>query len=514
MRKRKKNFSGAKLFRMQKFISKALALGIAMSFATSAKAEDVESMIIDTTKPTTAFPHFWEHMFGSCRAVLSLRDGYRKDLDNTKRIVDIRYVRFHGIFHDDVGIYNEDAAGNPVYNWTYVDQIYDGLLDHGVRPFVELSFMPNKLAASSMPHSFWYKPNVSPPKSYEKWGELIRAFTQHVVERYGIDEVSHWYFECWNEPNLDFWGGKPSEDTYYQLYDATAKAVKSVNPRLSVGGPATAQAAWIDRFIAHCFNNKVPVDFVTTHVYGNDSGPNVLGISTPVPRADMVALAVRKVYDQVKASPMPNLPIIWSEYNAAYDNTQEITDSEYMGPWIANNISRCDGLQNDMSFWTFSDVFEEGGVAKTPFYGGFGLIAPSNIPKASFNAMAMLHRLGEQRIPLDSKNALATTRGEGEIAVAVWNYVEPGTVGRTQTYRLRLDGKPIKTYTQQVLDAEHGSVLTKFKALGSPAFPSRAQHAELLNAAAPPAIQRINPAAPSEITIQLAPNALALLEIN
>jgi xylan 1,4-beta-xylosidase len=228
----------------------------------------------------------------------------------------------------------------------------------------------------------------------------------------------------------------------------------------------------------------------------------------------MVALAVRKVHDQVKASPMPQLPIIWSEYNAAYDNTQEITDSDYMGPWIANNIAQCDGLQDDMSFWTFSDVFEEGGVAKSPFYGGFGLIAPGNIPKASFNAMAMLHRLGDKRIALTAPNALATTRGDGKIAVAVWNYVEPGTTGRTSVYKLHLGGKTIKAYTQQVLDANHGSALTKFKALGSPAFPSRAQQAELMKAAEPPVIENLRPAAPSDITIELAPNALAVLEID
>lgn len=501
---------------MQKLINRILALTatLALCGSSTALAQDATQVIeIDTSKSTTAFPHFWERMFGSGRAVLSLRDSYRKDLESTKRALDVRFIRFHGIFHDELGIYNEDAAGNPVYNWTYLDQIYDGLLERGVKPFVELSFMPNKLAAASMPHAFWYKPNVSPPKSHDRWAELIRQFAQHCVERYGIDEVSQWYFECWNEPNLDFWGGKPAEETYYQLYDATAKAVKSVNSRLRVGGPATAQAAWVDRFIKHCVDNKVPVDFVTTHVYGNDSGPNVLGINTPVPRSDMVALAVRKVYDQVKASPLPDIPIIWSEYNAAYDNTQPITDSEYMGPWIANNISRCDGLQSDMSFWTFSDVFEEGGVAKNPFYGGFGLIAPGGIPKASFNAMAMLHRLGEQRIPVKSANVIATTRGDGKIAIAVWNYVEPGSAGKTERFKLHLGGKTVKTYTLQVLDAQHGSALTKFKEMGSPAFPSREQHAELMKAAAAPEIKTMQPAEREEIVVELAPNALAVLEV-
>ncbi len=140
----------------------------------------------------------------------------------------------------------------PIYNWSYVDQIYDGLLANGVRPFVELSFMPTALAASQKPHPFWYKPLPNPPRSYEKWGELVGAFTRHLEDRYGADEVRQWYFEVWNEPNIDFWTGKPAQSTYFELYDAAASAVKEVDGRLRVGGPATAQAAWVGDFIRHC----------------------------------------------------------------------------------------------------------------------------------------------------------------------------------------------------------------------------------------------------------------------
>ena len=148
-------------------------------------------------------------MFGSGRAILSLRDSYRRDLREVKQITGFEYVRFHAIFHDEVGVYDQDASGKPIYNFSYVDQIYDGLLENGVRPFVELSFMPEKLAAQRTYQSFWYKPIVSPPQDYEKWSDLISQFAQHLIDRYGIDEVSQWYFEVWNEPNLDFWAGDP-----------------------------------------------------------------------------------------------------------------------------------------------------------------------------------------------------------------------------------------------------------------------------------------------------------------
>ncbi|MGA2571216.1 MAG: glycosyl hydrolase family 39, partial [Terracidiphilus sp.] len=200
-----------------------------------------ETIEIDAQAHATPFPHFWEGTFGSGRAILSLRESYRDDLRAVKAIADFRYVRFHAILHDEVGVYNEDAHGNPVYNFAYVDQIYDGLLKNGVRPFVEISFMPRKLAADlDALHSFWYKPNVSPPRNMDDWDELIRRFAQHLVDRYGIDEVSQWYFEVWNEPNIDFWYGAPRQSTYFDLYAHTARTLKSVSPRLRVGGPATA----------------------------------------------------------------------------------------------------------------------------------------------------------------------------------------------------------------------------------------------------------------------------------
>jgi xylan 1,4-beta-xylosidase len=268
-----------------------------------------------------------------------------------------------------MGVYDEDAQGRPVYNFSYVDRVYDGLLENGVKPFVELSFMPRKLAANLTPHPFWYKPFLSPPNDPAKWGALIEAFTKHLVDRYGKDEVEKWYFEVWNEPNIDFWDGVPKQATYFQLYDETAAAVKKVDPKIRVGGPATAQAAWVDSFIAHCTQNRVPFDFVSTHVYGNDTSKDVFGNDVPIPRRDMVARAVKKVYDQVKTLAAPDTPIIWSEYNATYMTQQEVTDSAFMGPWLANNIRECDGLANIMSYWTFSDVFEEQGVVKTPSTG-------------------------------------------------------------------------------------------------------------------------------------------------
>ena len=402
-----------------------------------------------------------------------------------KTMTGIEYVRFHAIFHDEVGVYDEDSQGRPIYNWSYVDQIYDGLLANGVRPFVEMSFMPRKLAASLEPHAFWYKPLPSPPKDYGKWEDLVYNFTAHLVERYGVAEVEQWYFEVWNEPNIDFWTGSPKQSTYFDLYDHAARAIKRVNSGLRVGGPATAQAAWISAMIDHCVKNRVPLDFVSTHVYANDTAEDVFGTHEALPRSDMVARAVRKVFEEVRQSSLPKLPVYWSEYNASYKNEVDVTDSAFMGPWLANNIRLSDGFTNGMSYWTFSDVFEEQGVIKKPFYGGFGLIAEGGIPKAAFQAFAMLHRLGNQRLDPDLRDALVTRRPDGTLAIAVWNYAPPGENGATKQMHVVVKGwTGTPRYRVEIVDEQHGSALAVWRAMGSPAWPTQDQFAKLRRAAA------------------------------
>jgi xylan 1,4-beta-xylosidase len=473
-----------------------------------------QEITVDASAPAHPFPHFWERMFGSGRAILSLRESYRSDLRETKRITGFEYVRFHAIFHDEVGVYDEDKDGQPIYNFSYVDQIYDGLLENHVRPFIELSFMPKKLTSDpNALHPFWYKQNVAPPKDWNKWEQLVENFTRHLVNRYGVDEVAQWYFEVWNEPNIDFWAGNPKEETYYELYDHAARAIKRVSPRLRVGGPATAQAAWVDRFLAHCKEKNVPVDFASTHVYGNDKAEDVFGTHEKIPRTQMVCRAVRKVHDQIAASPYPNTPLIWSEFNADYGNDRKVTDSAFMGPWMADTIRQCDGLTQMMSYWTFSDVFEEQGVVKTPFYGGFGLLAERGIPKAAFNDFALLHQLGDARLEVNSDSALVTRRKDGSLAIAAWNLFLPEETGSPKTFTFHfknLGGAHSARIT--IVDGEHGSPLPAWETLGRPVSPSLQQIEAMRKAAPIPSPQRQD-LKNGSLTLTLQPHALALIEI-
>jgi xylan 1,4-beta-xylosidase len=479
---------------------------------TATQEQKPQVIVVDATAPAHAFPHFWEQMFGSGRAILSLRESYRRDLREVKQITDFRYVRFHAILNDEVGVYGEDAEGKPVYNFSYVDQIYDGLLANGVRPFVEISFMPKKLAAREIYQAFWYHPNVSPPKSWTAWDDLMTAFAKHLIERYGIDEVSQWYFEVWNEPNLDFWGGEPRQATYWALYDHTARTLKAVSPQLRVGGPATAQAAWVDEFIKHCHDENVPVDFVSTHVYGNDKSEDVFGTHEEIPRDQMVCRAVRKVHEQIRASAMPDVPLIWSEFNASYKNEPDVTDAAYMGPWLADTIRQCDGMTQMMSYWTFSDVFEEQGVVREPFYGGFGLIAAGGIPKPAFNAFKLLHELGDQRIEVRSDSALVTRKKDGTLVVAVWNYAPPGENGPTKSVTLQFKDFDPKQASVSIVGPTDGNSRAAYEKMGAPHYPTQDQIRELRKAAklAPPSAQEITD---HQLTLTIPSHGLDAVEL-
>ncbi|HEY4000841.1 MAG TPA: glycosyl hydrolase family 39 [Candidatus Xenobia bacterium] len=440
----------------------------------AAFAQDVE---FDLTQAGRPFPHVWEQTFGSGRAILTLRDSWRQDARAVHAITGFKYVRFHAIFHDEVGLCRPDG-----YNFTYIDQIYDGLLQNGLKPYVELGFMPKALASQPpVYHAFWYQQITSPPADYGKWDAMIGAFARHLVDRYGIDEVARWPFEVWNEPNIDFWAGDPKEATYYELYDHTARALKRVSPRLQVGGPATAQAAWVDRFIAHCVSQDVPVDFISTHVYANDTAHDVFGTDEHIDREHMVARAVAKVHDQIAASARPHLPLVFSEFNASYANEVDVTDSPYMGPWLASTIAQVDGLVNVMAYWCVSDVFEEQGIARRPFYGGFGLLAPGGIPKSSFNAFALLHKLGDRRLPC---RAGLLTRTRTGYAAALWNYTAPDEGGADKIFHVHVKGAALHHARLWRVDETHGNALAAWVAMGRPDFPTRPQQAALRSAGA------------------------------
>jgi xylan 1,4-beta-xylosidase len=489
-----------------------LALILLAALLTVQVGHAQEKIEIDAQAQATPFPHYWEQMFGSGRAILSLRESYRDDLRAAKQVADFRYVRFHAILHDELEVYSEDEHGNPVYNFSYVDQVYDGLLKNGVKPFVEISFMPKKLAFNpDALHPFWYKQNVSPPKSMERWDNLVKHFAQHLVDRYGIDEVATWYFEVWNEPNIDFWNGIPRQRSYFDLYAHTARDVKSVSPRLRVGGPATAAAAWIGDFLNFTTENHVPVDFVSTHGYADDTAEDLFGTKEDIPMDERVCRAAAKVRGEMKASAQPDLPLIWSEWNV--QGMMNARDTIFVGPALANTVRLCDGLVTMLSFWTFSDVFEEGGPIAKPFAGMFGLRAKGGINKPSYYAYGLLHQLGDTRLANASKDVIVTKTVGGGLVIAAWDLVDPGQHGSTQVIdfafrHVALDAR----VTIQRVDADYGNVLRAYAAMGEPLDPAPEQVYQLNRETALPSPEETT-LHDGQLRLSLTPNALALIKI-
>jgi xylan 1,4-beta-xylosidase len=494
----------------------ATALALALTAPAGAQTSVQQQININTRAPATPFPHFWEQMFGSGHANLAMRASYRRDLREVKHVTDFDYVRFHGILDDENGVYTEDQHGNPVYNFQYVDQIYDGLLKNGVRPLVEISFMPKQLAFNpDALHVFWYHPNVSPPKSWKKWDGLIQAFARHLVNRYGINEVSQWYFEVWNEPNIDFWGGIPRQQSYFELYAHTARDLKSVSPRLRIGGPATAAASWVPQFLDYMHTHNVPVDFVSTHGYADDTVWNLFHTHQNIPQDERVCKAIEMVDSQIAASPTPHLPLLWTEWNVqGHDN---IRDTTFVGPAVANTIRQCDGKVKMMSFWTFADVFEEGGPIAYPFSGQFGLIAEGGIKKPSYYDFSLLHQLGNVRLANPSKDAIVTRTKNGNLAIAVWNLVDPGkgglVNGPTAHITLNFTGLPAEaTATVSRVDDKHGNTLALYRKMGSPQYPTMNQIAELnKDSSLPPPTER--KIVDGHLDLTLEPNTLLMVKV-
>jgi xylan 1,4-beta-xylosidase len=286
-----------------------------------------------------------------------------------------------------------------------------------------------------------------------------------------------------------------------------------VNQRLRIGGPATAQAAWVDAIIVHTTKEHIPLDFVSTHAYGNDAAMDIVGHAEDVAPHQMLGVAIDKVHKQIAASSRPDIPLIWSEFNATYMSEREITDSVYMGPWLAKTISESDGKVNLMSYWTFSDVFEEQGVIRAPFFGGFGLIAIDHLPKPAFNVFRLLHSLGDERLPAEGNDVLVTRKKDGTLVLAAWNLAEPGVNVPAKSITLSFQGvKGNAAVSISRVDHAHGDVLAAYDKMGAPMYPSQEQLRQLREVEHPDQPEKSHLHAGS-ITLVVPVQGLAVVEV-
>ncbi|MCA1593742.1 MAG: beta-xylosidase [Acidobacteria bacterium] len=421
------------------------------------------------SEPTTALPHFWEHTVGSCHAPLALRADWQRHLKRCHDELGFRHVRFHGLLSDDVGtlICHEEKF---LYSFFNADQIFDFLLSIGMKPFVELSFMPLALSSGGTT-VFKYAANVTPPRDYKEWTALIRKLVSHWVGRYGVREVREWFFEVWNEPNLkEFWTG--TQGDYFNLYRHTVHAIKGVDASLRVGGPATAKNEWIEEFLDFCELNSLPVDFVTTHHYPTDAFGGE-GDDTEAQLAKSRRSVLREQTQDTHRR-AGGRPLYYTEWNASSNPRDPLHDEPYAAAFVAKTIMEAAGLVEGYSFWTFSDIFEENYFPSVPFHGGFGLMNLHGIPKPTYRTYQLLHALGTEQLVVDGAHETVdgwVVRNDHSLTVLLTNHALPRHPIRTEHVSFKLTNTPpsCSAYVQRI-DMAHANAKRVWKEMGEPEY--------------------------------------------
>jgi xylan 1,4-beta-xylosidase len=429
-----------------------LAAGLAALFIAGAVgAADTNAPIrmisADRDQVSGPLDTMFKFCVGAGRANEGLRADWQRQLTVAHRECGFQYIRMHGLFTDDMAVYRTDNQGHAEYNWQYVDELFDFLHRIGMKPFVELGFMPNAMASGSKT-IFWWRGNVTPPKDMSKWADLVRAFVIHERDRYGDAEVRTWFFEVWNEPNLagGFWTG--SQQDYFNLYAATARAIKSVSPDYKVGGPATAGCGWITEFIHFCDTNQAPVDFVSTHTYGVESGfldEHGNGGTVLSKNPESIFGEVKSVRQQITHSAFPHLQLHFTEWSSSYTPADPFHDSYHSAAYILDKLKRCGNAPDSMSYWTFTDIFEESGPRWEAFHGGFGLLNYQDIKKPSFYAYQFLNRLGATELKNSDPSSWICADDAGGVQVLVWDFTNthPGKkVHNQEFYKRDLPSQP------------------------------------------------------------------------
>ena len=439
----------------------AAVLAMSVMPLSAVQAQDnatARQVRIDVARAAAPIDRAFDLSVGSDFPGTLIRDDSQAQLKTTVDELGFRYIRFHDLFHDVLGTVRK-VDGKIVYDWTKIDTLYDALLAKNIRPFVELGFTPDAMKTSDQTLFYW-KGNTSHPDPL-LWRGLIDAYIRHIRERYGVEEVRRWYFEVWNEPNLDGFWEKADRQAYFDLYANTARTIKAIDPALRVGGPSTAGAAWVPELLDFVDRNRVPIDFVTTHTYGVDGGfldeegkQDTKLSASP----DAIVGDVRRVRAQIEATRYAGLPLFFTEWSTSYTPRDFVHDSYISAPYILTKLKQTQGVAQGMSYWTYTDLFEEPGPPPTPFHGGFGLMNREGIRKPAWFAYKYLHALKGLTVPVTDDHVMATVDGR-KIAAVAWDWQQPVQ---------KVSNKPF--YTRQVPATASKPLALRFAHLSAGAY--------------------------------------------
>ncbi|MFD7813064.1 xylan 1,4-beta-xylosidase [Streptomyces sp. NPDC059785] len=445
--------------------------------------------------PAGRFPDAWRHCVGTGRLELVLRRDHQDSLAQLQRDIGFRYLRGHGLLSDGMGVhrpYTWQGTRRVRHSFTYVDQVVDALLEAGIRPFLELGFMPAALASGEQT-VFWWGANVTPPADHKEWAALVRATLGHLVDRYGLDEVRTWPVEVWNEPDLTAFWQDADESAYHRLYEVTAHAVKEVDASLRVGGPALSPGAgegWLERFAEYTERHGVPVDFVSRHAYTSGPAQHVpFGTHQTLAPADRLLDQFAAPRRELKGTHLAGLPVHITEFNSSYRPDNPVHDTAFHAAYLAPVLAAGADHADSFSYWTFSDMFEEEGVPTALFHGGFGLLTHRQIKKPTYHLYAFLARTGGELLARGDDH-LVTRHPDGRTVVLAWSPVDP--TGETpgpgrHTVHLSVPAPPGEVFVRRsTVDEEHGNARTAWQRMGGPRSPG-ARQLEILREAAEPA---------------------------
>ena len=429
---------------------------------------------------------------GTGRMGLALQQAYQDQLKLVQEEIGFSHIRGHGLFSDDMAIYQEyeeNGVCKAEYNYTYLDMVMDSYQKVGLAPFLELGFMPGKLASGKQTLFYW-KANTTPPKDHGLWADMVQKLLRHLMERYGADEVVTWPIEVWNEPNLPGFWEKADQEAYFKLFAATFDAVKEVDPRFGVGGPAICgvqDEVWMRAFLDFCRREGLRPDFITRHHYTTEF-PEPAGhygyAKLSDPEQGFANLqATRDIVDSYPE--FAGLPIHLTEFNTSYIPNCPLHDTNQNAAFLAHQLSRLGDVNESYSYWTFGDIFEEQGVPFTPFHGGFGLVANGCIPKPVFWTFAFYKRLQEFGGSCMYKDdaAVILRREDGSCQGVVWNHQSGREALCLDITLPALDGD--YTLVQKTVDESCCNPLKVWHDLGEPACPDAGQIRLLRESARP-----------------------------
>jgi len=464
-----------------------------------------------------------DYCVGTGRMGLALQKEYYDQLKLVQEEIGFQYIRGHGLFSDDMAIYQEyeDDEGNTKveYNFTYLDLVMDSYQSLGIKPFLELGFMPEKMASGNQTVFYW-KGNVTPPKSYDGWCDLVKATLQHLIERYGAEQVTTWPVEVWNEPNLAVFWKDADMDEYFKLFERTFYAVKQVDARFRIGGPAICgvdDERWIREFLQFCKERNIPVDFVTRHHYNTEmperEGHYGYQVLTASEYGKENLHTTRNIVDSFEAFKGKEIHI--TEFNTSYIPNNPIHDTNQNAAYLANQLSWLGDDNASYSYWTFGDIFEEMGVPFSPFHGGFGMVANGGIPKPTFWTFQFFKQIKDGICRFRDDNTVVVEKPNGKYCIIAWNHNVTRTGKKIElSYTFPANEKEYSIIIQQV-DEKTCNPLQLWHNLGEPQSLSEAQK-KLLREAARPTIRSMRVEKSNQqlsFSIEVEENGVLYLEI-